>query len=118
FSAKWVTASVEGILERLGVENLDVLMLHRPDPLVEFEELGTALQALKQAGKVNHFGVSNMNSAQIDLLQQATGEVIVANQLEMSLAKSDFIKQGMGLPSSESDYVAGTLEHARKHNIQ
>ncbi|MBS9808076.1 aldo/keto reductase [Vibrio alginolyticus] len=118
FSAKWVTASVEGILERLGVENLDVLMLHRPDPLVEFEELGTALQALKQAGKVNHFGVSNMNSAQIDLLQQATGEVVVANQLEMSLAKSDFFKQGMGLPSSASDYVAGTLEHARKHNIQ
>ncbi|NMS59039.1 aldo/keto reductase, partial [Vibrio parahaemolyticus] len=74
FSAKWVTASVEGILERLGVENLDVLMLHRPDPLVEFEELGTALKALKQAGKVNHFGVSNTNSAQIDLLQQATGE--------------------------------------------
>ncbi|MBR9788357.1 MAG: aldo/keto reductase [Vibrionaceae bacterium] len=118
FSAQWVTASVDGILERLGVENLDVLMLHRPDPLVEFEELGIALKALKQSGKVNHFGVSNMSGVQIELLQQATGETIVANQLEMSLAKSDFVKQGIGLPSAASDYVSGTLEHARKHDIQ
>lgn len=118
FSAHWVTASVDGILGRLGVDHLDVLMLHRPDPLVEFEELGTALRALKESGKVNHFGVSNMNGGQIDLLQQATGESIVANQLEMSLAKSDFIKQGIGLPSTSSDYVPGTLEQARKHNIQ
>ncbi|YCO00640.1 aldo/keto reductase [Vibrio sp. VNB-15] len=118
FSAKSVTASVDGILERLCVESIDVLILHCPDPLVEFEELGMALHILKQSGKVNHFGVSNMSGAQIDLLQQATGEPIVANQLEMSLAKSDFIKQGIGLPSSASDYVAGTLEHARKNNIQ
>ncbi|BDR17882.1 MULTISPECIES: aldo/keto reductase [Vibrio] len=118
FSAQWVRTSVNGILERLGVEHLDVLMLHRPDPLVEFEELGTALRALKESGKVNHFGVSNMNGAQIELLQQATGESIVANQLEMSLAKSDFIKQGIGLSSTASDYVSGTLEQARKHDIQ
>lgn len=118
FSAQWVTTSVNGILERLGVEHLDVLMLHRPDPLVEFEELGTALRALKESGKVNHFGVSNMNGAQIELLQQATGESIVANQLEMSLAKSDFIKQGIGLSSTASEYVSGTLEQVRKHDIQ
>ncbi|NLS13395.1 aldo/keto reductase [Vibrio sp. SM6] len=118
FSSKWVTASVDGILQRLGVEHLDILMLHRPDPLVEFEELGKALQALKLAGKINHVGVSNMNNAQVDLLHHATGEVIVANQLEMSLAKSDFIKQGVGLPLSAFDYQVGTVEQARKNNIQ
>ncbi|MDA9557309.1 aldo/keto reductase [Vibrio sp.] len=118
FSAQWVTESTEGILTRLGIEQLDILLLHRPDPLVEFEELADALHKLHAAGKVAHFGVSNMNAAQIRRLQTYLDHPIVINQVEMSLAKVDFIKQGIALPFEGDQFSQGTLEHCQEHNIQ
>jgi predicted oxidoreductase len=118
FSTEWVETSVNGILSRLNTEYLDVLLMHRPDPLVEWEELANTLNSLHQAGKINHIGVSNMSATQITRLQTYLNVPIVCNQLEMSLAKSDFVKQGISLPYSQAQYVAGTVEHCDEHNIQ
>ena len=85
FSADWITSSVDDILSRLGIEQLDVLQLHRPDPLMELDEVATTLQNLQANGKVKHFGVSNMNHHQIAYLQSALSTPIIANQIEMSL---------------------------------
>ncbi|MCF2858230.1 aldo/keto reductase [Pseudoalteromonas sp. SMS1] len=121
FSPQWVSHSVNGILERLGIEYLDVLMLHRPDPLVEIEELGRALTELKQAGKINHIAVSNMNGHQIALLQSAVDMPIIANQIEMSLSKLDWIDDGVMVGTygnHQIDFVSGTLEYCQLNSVQ
>ena len=69
FSKEHILNSVDGILQRLNTEYLDVLLLHRPDALVEPEEVAEAFSVLKQAGKVRHFGVSNQNPMQMQLLE-------------------------------------------------
>lgn len=118
FSSEWVENSVNGILSRLNTEYLDVLLMHRPDPLVNWPELAETLNKLHKAGKINHVGVSNMGPAQMTRLQSYLDLPIVCNQLELSLAKTDFIKQGIALPYSEAQYAAGTVEHCQEHNIQ
>ncbi|CAH7244398.1 Aldo/keto reductase [Vibrio chagasii] len=121
FSADWVSQSVEGILKRLNTEKLDVLLLHRPDPLMDLDELARTLENLKVQGKVDFVGVSNMNSLQIQYLQSALGQPIVANQVEMSLAKLDWLNDGVMINSQghhQSDFAAGTLEHCQMNNIQ
>ena len=60
-SAKWITQSVDGILSRLNTEYLDVLMLHRPDPLTDIHEVAECINGLIASGKINHLGVSNMH---------------------------------------------------------
>lgn len=87
--------AVDGILSRLGVEHLDVLLLHRPDPLMDPEEIAEAFNLLRSAGKVRHFGVSNMTAAQMRFIQNSLPEPLVVNQLELSLARLDWIEQGI-----------------------
>ncbi|KDN29907.1 aldo/keto reductase [Vibrio fortis] len=121
FSAQWVQSSVEGILERLNTEKLDVLLLHRPDPLMELDELARTLQDLHSAGKVEHFGVSNMNGHQIEYLQSALDQPLVVNQMEMSLAKLDWLNDVVLVNSqglNESDWATGTLEYCRTNGVQ
>ncbi|TQF70438.1 aldo/keto reductase [Pseudoalteromonas luteoviolacea] len=121
FSAQWVRQSVDGILKRLGIEFIDILMLHRPDPLMDVEELANALKSLIQAGKINHIAVSNMNHHQIAMLQSAVDIPIIANQIEMSLSKLDWVNDGVMVGSegnSKIDFVSGTLEHCQLNNIQ
>ncbi|WP_261881640.1 aldo/keto reductase [Vibrio pelagius] len=121
FSAQWVQSSVEGILERLNTEKLDVLLLHRPDPLMELDELARTLQDLHAAGKVEHFGVSNMSGHQIEYLQSALDQPLVVNQMEMSLAKLDWLNDVVLVNSqglNESDWAPGTLEYCRAHGVQ
>lgn len=121
FSADWVTQSVNGSLERLQTEKLDVLLLHRPDPLVELDELASALSSLYSDGKFAYLGVSNMNHHQISFLQSALNMPIVANQIEMSLAKLDWLNEGVmvGTPGYQnSDYASGTLEYCRLKGVQ
>ena len=65
FSRQWITNSVDGILKRLQIEQLDVLLLHRPDPLMQVEEVAETFNQLQQSGKVKHFGVSNMQQHQM-----------------------------------------------------
>lgn len=95
FSKEHILSSVDGILSRLKTDYLDVLVLHRPDALVEPEEVAQAFDTLQTAGKVRHFGVSNHKSAQIKLLQKYVKQPIVANQLQFSLPNSSMVQSGL-----------------------
>lgn len=121
FSAAWVQQSVEGSLRRLHCEKLDILLLHRPDPLMELEEIANTLQGLHKAGKVDHIGVSNMNQYQISFLQSALTMPIVANQLELSLAKTAWLDDGIAVntpAATQAGFPSGLLEHCRSNHIQ
>ena len=80
FSKEHIVKSVEGILSRLGVEYLDLLLLHRPDALMEPEEVGEAFTLLEEQGKVRRFGVSNFNARQIELLQSGLSQRLLIDQ--------------------------------------
>ena len=95
FSKEYILSSVNGILKRLKTEYLDVLLLHRPDALMEPEEVAEAFGILHQTGKVRSFGVSNQNPMQIQLLQRYVKQPIVANQLQMSITNCTMISQGL-----------------------
>jgi predicted oxidoreductase len=120
-SAAQITASVEAILRRLGTDHLDVLLLHRPDPLMQPAEVAEAVQRLRAAGKLRHLGVSNMHAAQMAWLSSALDQPLVANQLEMSLLKLDWLEAGTCFNDAQGRdglVWAGTLEHAQQHGIQ
>ena len=120
FSKAHILASVDGILQRLGTDYLDVLLLHRPDALVEPEEVAEAFDLLEQSGRVRHFGVSNQSPAQIQLLQRYVKQPLVANQLQMSLAYAPMISQGIcvnTMDPSSVDHDGGVLDFCRLHDI-
>lgn len=95
FSKEHILSSVDGILKRLKTEYLDVLLLHRPDALVEPEEVAEAFDQLQQSGKVRNFGVSNQNPMQMQLLQNSVKQPIIANQLQLSITNANMITQGL-----------------------
>ena len=95
FSREHIVSSVEGSLRRLRTEYLDVLLLHRPDALMEPEEVAEAFGTLQETGKVRFFGVSNQNPMQIELLKRYVKQPIVANQLQLSIANCTMISQGL-----------------------
>ena len=127
-SAGWVEKSVNDILKRLQCDYLDILLLHRPDPLVELDQLAQQINQLYQAGKIRFIGVSNMYHYQIQYLQSALTMPIIVNQLEMSLAKLGFVGRNIQATdlhaaapitgNDEAAYQLGTLEHCQMHNIQ
>jgi predicted oxidoreductase len=80
FSKSYILESVDGILLRLNVDYLDVLLLHRPDALMDAREVGEAFHVLKASGKVRYFGVSNMSAGQMRLLQRYSNEKLIVNQ--------------------------------------
>lgn len=121
FSTDHIRKSVDGSLQRLSIEYLDFLLLHRPDPLMDPQEVGETLQSLKTTGKVRHFGVSNMNAGQIQLLQSFCDEPLVINQLEMSLAKIGWLQTGVHVNqevAAGNTFPNGTLEYLRLQGIQ
>ncbi|MFC5652964.1 aldo/keto reductase family oxidoreductase [Paenibacillus solisilvae] len=121
FSESHILSSVDGILERIGTEYIDFLLLHRPDSLVEPEEVASAIHKLKASGKVRHFGVSNMSQGQIRLLQSYSDEPFIVNQLEMSLKKIGFVETGVHVnqeAAKNNVFPEGTLEYCRLENIQ
>jgi predicted oxidoreductase len=121
FSKGHIVESVDAILSRLGIETLDILLLHRPDPLVEPEEVAEAFSTLQQAGKVKRFGVSNMSAGQMRLLQAFLDEPLVANQLELSLLKLDWLDAGVHVNQEAgklSSFPEGTIEYCRLENVQ
>ena len=95
FSKEHILSSVDGILRRLGTDYLDVLLLHRPDALMEPEEVADAFDTLHNAGKVRHFGVSNQNPMQMQLLQKYLHQPIAVNQLQLSITNATMISQGL-----------------------
>ncbi|MFS1703297.1 aldo/keto reductase [Aestuariibacter sp. GS-14] len=121
FSPAYIAQSVDGILQRLNMESIDVLLLHRPDPLADLPALGECLSNLHAQGKFRYLGVSNMHWYQIEALQEVVSFPIIANQLEMSLAYRDWVEDGMMANSAlnrHSGYTAGTLEYCQRKNVQ
>ncbi len=96
-SKEHIIQSVEGSLKRLQTDYLDILLLHRPDALTQTEEVAAAFQALYDAGKVRHFGVSNHTPMQIELLQRAMDLPLEINQIQFSLAHAYPVAQGMNM---------------------
>jgi len=120
-SPEWITRSVDHILRRLGTDYLDLLLLHRPDPLMEPERIAEAFARLKAEGKVRFFGVSNMQAHQISYLQSFLDEPLVVNQIAISLGQLDWLEEGVlvGHPAGkEVNFTPGTLEYCRHHRVQ
>ena len=116
FSKKHIIRSVEGSLSRLGVDYVDFLLLHRPDTLMEPEEVAEAFDALESSGKVRHFGVSNHNPMQIELLKTAVKQPISVNQLQFSVTEAGMVTSGMNvnMKNAESEmHDGGVLEYSR-----
>jgi predicted oxidoreductase len=94
FSEGHIIGSCEESLKRLGVETLDVYMLHRPDYLSDPNEVAEAFSRLHQSGKVREFGVSNFSPIQLNTLQQACNRPLVTNQVELSLSQPNALNDG------------------------
>ncbi|MFF2409954.1 aldo/keto reductase family oxidoreductase [Streptomyces sp. NPDC058092] len=119
--ASSITRRVEESLARLRTDVIDVLLLHRPDPLASPEEIAKAIASLQQQGLVRHFGVSNMSAAQIDSLRAHLDVPLIANQLEMSLARRDWLEAGVLLNTSAAaanGFPHGTLEYCAAHGLE
>jgi predicted oxidoreductase len=120
FSKEHILNSVDGILKRLKTDYLDVLLLHRPDALVEPEEVAEAFDQLEEAGKVRHFGVSNQKPMQIQLLQKYVKQPIVANQLQLGAAYTNMISNGFEvnmLTDKAVDRDGSVLDFCRLQDI-
>lgn len=115
-----ILSSTEGCLRRLQTDYLDVLLLHRPDALVEPEEVAEAFSILHAQGKVRYFGVSNHNARQIALLRKYVPIPLIVNQLQFSLAHSQLVGTGLHvnmLPDAYTDRDGETLDYCRLHDI-
>jgi len=122
FSYERIVSSVEGSLRSLQTDYIDILLLHRPDALVEPDEVARAFDELEAAGKVRAFGVSNHTPRQIDLLKTAVTQSIVANQLQLSLTHAPIVAQGVatnmhGLDQSVTLDGGGILDYCRINRI-
>lgn len=120
FSKEHILNSVDGILKRLNTEYLDILLLHRPDALVEPEEVAEAFDQLHTSGKVRYFGVSNQKPMQIQLLQKFVKQPIIANQLQLSITNANMISNGLEvnmLTDKSADRDGSVLDFCRLHDI-
>lgn len=121
FSKEHILDSVDKSLKRLKTDYLDALLLHRPDTLMEPEEVAEAFRILKNSGKVRHFGVSNQNPGQMALLSKYCVETpLRVNQLQMSITECGMIDAGLNVnmhcePGLNRD--GGVLEYCRLHDI-
>jgi predicted oxidoreductase len=120
FSKEHILEGVDGILKRLNTEYLDILLLHRPDALVEPEEVAEAFDQLERSGKVRHFGVSNQNPMQIQLLKKSVKQPLVANQLQLSITNTTMIDAGINVNMENEAAVnrdGSILDYCRLHDI-
>lgn len=119
YSYEHIVNSVDGSLRRLQTDHIDVLLLHRPDALVEPDEVARAFDEVQRSGKVRHFGVSNHSPMQIELLKKSVTQPLVANQLEFSLLHADLADVGIFTNQVAARYTAadGLLDYCRLHNI-
>jgi predicted oxidoreductase len=121
FSTGHILESVDASLRALDVEYLDSLLLHRPDPLVEPDEVAAAFDTLEKAGKVRNFGISNHTPAQVELLKRSVKQPLVFNQVQLSITHSNLIAAGvaanMGGLEQSVDRDNGILDYSRLHDI-
>ena len=120
FSKEHIISSVDGILHRLQTDYLDALLLHRPDSLMEPEEVAEAFEQLHTQGKVRYFGVSNHNPMQIELLKRYIKQPLHINQLQFSIPVSNMIASGLevnmtsdGAPNRDGS----VLDYSRLHDM-
>lgn len=119
-SKKQILTSLEGSLQRLQTDYLDVLLLHRPDTLIEPEEVAEAFYQLQKEGKVRFFGVSNFNPSQIELLQSYLSQPLIVNQLEFGPAHTLMVDAGLNVNSKNPlgiVYDGGVLDYCRLKKI-
>lgn len=119
FSYENLTSRVETTLKALNTDYLDLLLLHRPDALVEPEEVARAFDDLQSSGKVRYFGVSNQNPYQMDLLKKYVDQPLVVNQVELNLIHNELINDGLVFNNHGQAYTGtrGTLEYCRLHDM-
>jgi predicted oxidoreductase len=120
FSKEHILHSVDEILKRLKTDYLDTLLLHRPDALMEPEEVAEAFDILESTGKVRHFGVSNQNPMQIQLLQKYVKQPIVANQLQLSITNANMISTGLNVNMENDSAInrdGSVLDFCRLNDI-
>ncbi|MBO5452233.1 MAG: aldo/keto reductase [Lachnospiraceae bacterium] len=120
FSKEYILQSVDSILQRLQMDYLDILLLHRPDALMEPEEVAAAFDILETSGKVLHFGVSNQRPMQIELLQKYAKQKLMINQLQFSIPVSNMIASGMEVNMQTDgaiDRDGSILDYCRLHDI-
>jgi predicted oxidoreductase len=120
FTRSHILDSVDAILARLRTDRLEILLLHRPDPLWEGEEIAEAFQSLRLSGKVRYFGVSNQNRFQMEYLQSFLTEPLVANQVEMNLLHHGFVEVGISFNQASPRYPdgwEGTMEYCQTKGV-
>ncbi|MDT2835810.1 aldo/keto reductase [Enterococcus durans] len=120
FSKKHIIESVEGSLQRLKMDYVDALLLHRPDTLVDPSEVAEAFDELEKSGKVRHFGVSNQKPMQIDLLKKYVKQPLLANQLQFGLKHSGMIDQGIHVNMTDDgsvDHDGSVLDYSRLNDM-
>lgn len=120
FSKEHIITSTENILKRLGTDYLDILLLHRPDALVEPEEVAEAFTQLKQQGKVKHFGVSNHHPMQIELLKKHLQDDLIVNQVQFSLMHTPMIDFGVNVNMTNDNGQnrdQAIIDYSRLNNI-
>ena len=119
FSYEHIMRSAETSLQRLQTDRIDILTLHRPDLLVEHEEVARAVDELHASGKVRYFAVSNHTRGQIELLQRYVNQPLIINQLELSLLHHHLISEGVLADMTGYDYAGaqGTMDFCRLNDI-
>jgi predicted oxidoreductase len=122
YSSEHLIEAVEGSLRALRTDYIDILLLHRPDALVEPDEVARAFDELATSGKVRHFGVSNHTPGQIELLKKSVTQPLVANQLQLSITHAPIIAQGVAANMQGEDQSltldgGGILDYCRLHDV-
>ena len=120
FSKEHILAAVDGILERLNVDYIDSLLLHRPDALMEPAEIAEAFDLLKSQGKVIDFGVSNQNPMMMALIQKDVNQPLVANQLQLSAAFTPSFDAGFHVNMKQEAGIvrdSSIFEYCRLHDV-
>ncbi|MDO5401702.1 MAG: aldo/keto reductase [Eubacteriales bacterium] len=115
-----IVESVNNSLKKMNTEYLDCLLIHRPDVLADVDEMARAFEDLEKAGKVRHFGVSNHNPMQIEVLQQALKSRLMFNQMQLSILHTPMIDQGINVNTrfdGAVDRDNGTLEYCKLKHI-
>ncbi|OPJ57944.1 aldo/keto reductase [Clostridium oryzae] len=120
FSKEHILKSVEGSLRRLKTDYIDILLLHRPDTLMEPEEVAEAFEILRSSGKVRYFGVSNHNPMQMELLSKYLNDKLIVNQLQFSVTNTSMIDSGLNVNTyfpRAVDRDGSVLEYCRLKDV-
>ena len=120
FSKDYIIKSVDGILQRLKIDHLDSLLLHRPDALMESDQVAEAFDLLYKQGKVRNFGVSNQNPMMIELLKKDVKQPLAVNQLQLSAAFTPGFESGfhVNMEDSQAAMRDGSIfEYCQLHDV-